>query len=127
MLGTNPLIAFVATTQPELAKTFYRDILGLLLVSDEEFALVFDANGTMLRIAKVDELRPESRTVIGWQVDDIESTIRTLVSLGVRFERYMGLEQDDLGIWSTGGGQIAWFKDPDGNVLSLTRFGSRKN
>ncbi len=103
MLGTNALIAFVATTQPELAKTFYRDILGLRLVSDEEFALVFDANGTMLRIAKVDELRPQR---------------------GVRFERYQGLEQDDLGIWRTGGGKIAWFKDPDGNVLSLTRFGS---
>jgi catechol 2,3-dioxygenase-like lactoylglutathione lyase family enzyme len=124
MLGTNALIAFVAAAQPELAKTFYRDILGLRLVSDEEFALVFDANGTMLRIAKVDELRPQSRTAIGWQVDDIESTIRTLVSRGVRFERYEGLKQDDLGIWSTGGGQIAWFKDPDGNVLSLTRFGS---
>jgi catechol 2,3-dioxygenase-like lactoylglutathione lyase family enzyme len=124
VLGTSAVIAFVATTQPELAKTFYRDILGLRLVSDEEFALVFDANGTMLRIAKVDELRPQSRTVIGWQVDDIESTVRSLVSRGVRFERYEGLEQDDLAIWRHGGGQIAWFKDPDGNVLSLTRFGS---
>jgi catechol 2,3-dioxygenase-like lactoylglutathione lyase family enzyme len=124
VLGTNALIAFVATTQPELAKTFYRDVLGLRLVSDEEFALVFDANGTMLRIAKVDELRPQSHTVIGWQVDDIESTIRTLVLRGVRFERYDGLEQDHLAIWSTDGGKIAWFKDPDGNVLSLTRFGS---
>jgi catechol 2,3-dioxygenase-like lactoylglutathione lyase family enzyme len=90
VLGTDALIAFVATTQPELAKAFYRDILGLRLVSDEEFALVFDANGTMLRIAKVDELRPQSQTVIGWQVDDIESTIRALVSRGVRFERYEG-------------------------------------
>ena len=124
MLGTNPLIAFVATMQPDLAKTFYRDVLGLRLVSDEEFALVFDANGTMLRIAKVDELRAESRTAIGWQVDVIESTVRTLVSRGVRFERYEGLEQDDLGIWTTGGGKVAWFKDPDGNVLSLTQFGS---
>jgi catechol 2,3-dioxygenase-like lactoylglutathione lyase family enzyme len=124
VLGTNALIAFVATTQPELAKTFYRDILGLRLVSDEEFALVFDANGTTLRIAKVDELRPQAHTVIGWQVNDIESTIRALVSRGVRFERYEGLEQDDLAIWSSGGGKIAWFKDPDGNVLSLTSFGS---
>jgi catechol 2,3-dioxygenase-like lactoylglutathione lyase family enzyme len=123
VLGTNALIAFVATTQPELAKTFYRDVLGLRLVSDEEFALVFDANGTMLRIAKVDELRPQSHTVIGWRVDDIASTIRALVSRGVRFERYEGLEQDDLAIWSSGGEKIAWFKDPDGNVLSLTRFG----
>src|SRR4029077_3477032 len=110
--------------QPELAKTFYRDILGLRLVSDEEFALVFDAGGTMLRLAKEDELRPQSRTVVSWNVDDIEATIRTLVSRGVRFARYDQLEQDDLGIWSTGGGKIAWFKDPDGNVLSLTQFGS---
>jgi hypothetical protein len=62
--------------------------------------------------------------VIGWQVDDIESTIRALVTRGVQFERYEGLEQDDLAIWRHGGGQIAWFKDPDGNVLSLTRFRS---
>jgi catechol 2,3-dioxygenase-like lactoylglutathione lyase family enzyme len=112
VVGTTALIAFVATTQPELAKTFYRDILGLRLLGDEEFALVFDANGTMLRIAKVDELRPQSRTVIGWQVDDIESTIRALVSRGVRFERYEGLEQDDLAIWSTGGGKAPGSKTP---------------
>jgi catechol 2,3-dioxygenase-like lactoylglutathione lyase family enzyme len=124
MLGTSALIGFVATTQPERAKTFYRDVLGLRLVSDEEFALVFDANGTMLRIAKVDELRPSSRTVIGWSVDNIESAVRGLGSRGIQFERYDGLKQDDLGIWASDGGRIAWFKDPDGNVLSLTMFGS---
>ena len=89
------MIGFVSTTDPAKAKAFYGDVLGFRLIGDDDFALVFDANGTMLRIAKVDELRPESRTVIGWQVDDIESTIRALVSRGVRFERYEGLEQDD--------------------------------
>ena len=113
----------ISVSDVEQATAFYRDILGLRLVSDEEFALVFDANGTMLRIAKVDELHPQSRTVIGWQVGDIESAIRALVSRGVRFERYEGLEQDDLGIWaSPSGAQIAWFKDSDGNTLSLTQF-----
>lgn len=112
----------MATTQPERAKAFYRDVLDLRLVSDEEFALVFDANGTMLRVAKVDDLHPLSRTVIGWRVDDIESAVRGLGSRGVQFERFDGLQQDNLGIWTTDGGRIAWFKDPDGNVLSLTMF-----
>jgi catechol 2,3-dioxygenase-like lactoylglutathione lyase family enzyme len=124
VLGTSPLIGFVGTTQPERAKTFYRDVLGLSLVSDEEFALVFDADGTMLRIAKLGELTPPDRTAIGWRVEDIEGVVRDLTGRGVRFERYDGLKQDALGIWDTGGGsRVAWFKDPDGNVLSLTRFG----
>ena len=125
MLGTSPLIGFIATVQPERAKAFYRDVLGLSLVGDEEFALVFDANGTMLRVAKVSELIPENRTVIGWQVEDIVAVVRDLAARGVQFERYDGLNQDALGIWDAGGGsRVAWFKDPDGNVLSLTRFGS---
>ena len=111
--------------QPERAKAFYRDVLGLSLVGDEEFALVFDANGTMLRVAKVSELIPENRTVIGWQVEDIVAVVRDLAARGVQFERYDGLNQDALGIWDAGGGsRVAWFTDPDGTVLSLTRFGS---
>lgn len=104
---------------------FYREVLDLSLVGDEQFALVFDANGTMLRIAKRAELIPDNRTVIGWEVDDIDAVVNDLSTRGVRFERYDGLNQDALGIWDTGNGsRVAWFKDPDGNVLSLTSFGS---
>ena len=123
VLATSALIAFVATAAPERAKAFYRDVLGLRLRSDEEYALVFDANGTMLRVAKVEELAPLDRTVVGWQVEDIESVARQLGERGVHFERYGWMDQDDLGIWTTpDGSRVAWFRDPDGNVLSLTQF-----
>ena len=123
VLATSALIAFVATAAPERAKAFYRDVLGLPLRSDEEYALVFDANGRMLRVAKVEALTPLDRTVVGWQVEDIESVARHLGERGVQFERYGWMDQDDLGIWTTqDGSRVAWFRDPDGNVLSLTQF-----
>jgi catechol 2,3-dioxygenase-like lactoylglutathione lyase family enzyme len=123
MLASSDLIAFVATLDPERARAFYGDVLGLSLESDDGFALVFDANGIMLRVVRVAELTPVERTSVGWRVDDIESSVRQLVERGVRFERYAGLPQDDLAIWTTpDGSKVAWFKDPDANVLSLTQF-----
>jgi catechol 2,3-dioxygenase-like lactoylglutathione lyase family enzyme len=125
ILATSPLISFVATAHPSQAQTFFEGVLGLRLVSDDPFALVFDANGATLRVAKVDSLSPQPFTVLGWLVADIAATIRQLGERGVRFERYtaMGMVQDDLGIWTApGGAQIAWFKDPDGNTLSLTQL-----
>ena len=123
MLGLHDVIAFVATTNPNQAKEFYDGVLGLRLVSDEPFALVFDAHGTMLRIAKVQVLNPAGHTVLGWRVADINGLVRELKVRGVTFERYDGLQQDDLGIWTApGGAYVAWFKDPDGNTLSLTQF-----
>ena len=120
MLTKADPIAFVATVNAEAAIAFYRDVLGLTFVSDDPFAVVFDLNGTMLRIAKVESLTPAQQTVLGWQVDDIEATVRGLTEKGVTFERYPQLEQDDMGIWTSPGARIAWFKDPDGNTLSLT-------
>ncbi len=120
MLTNADPIAFVATVNAEAAIAFYRDVLGLAFVSDDPFALVFDLNGTMLRIAKVESFTPAQHTVLGWQVDDIEATVRGLREKGVTFERYEQLEQDDMGIWTSPGARIAWFKDPDGNTLSLT-------
>ena len=123
MLGTHDVIAFVATKHPERAKTFYSSVLGLRLVSDTPFAIVFDARGTMLRISKVAELTPASYTVLGWKVPDVRATMQDLANKGVTFERYKGLPQDESGIWtSPDGHRIAWFKDPDGNTLSLTQF-----
>ena len=85
--------------------------------------MVFDANGTMLRVQKVQELLPARHAVLGWDVRDIRAEIEALTKKGVRFERFDGLPQDELGIWtSPAGGKIAWFKDPDGNTLSLTQF-----
>jgi catechol 2,3-dioxygenase-like lactoylglutathione lyase family enzyme len=124
MLGTSDIIAFVGVSGAGAARTFYRDILGLTLVSEDAFALVFDANGTMLRVTLVPEVRPANYTVLGWQVTDIIASAKQLSASGVQFQRYPGLnDRDELGIWTApGGARIAWFKDPDGNVLSITQF-----
>jgi len=117
------IISFVATRNPANARKFYEETLGLAFISEDTFAIVFDAKGTMLRVQKVPELRPAHHTVLGWEVHDIRVEIEALTKNGVRFERFDGLPQDELGIWtSPAGGKIAWFKDPDGNTLSLTQF-----
>jgi catechol 2,3-dioxygenase-like lactoylglutathione lyase family enzyme len=123
MLARAKLIAFAPTSSPARAKEFYRDTLGLPLVSEDGFALVFDANGTMLRVTTVSELAPHRFTVLGWEVPDIRATVRDLQQAGVQFERYAGMTQDELGIWTApGGARVAWFKDPDGNVVSVSQF-----
>lgn len=121
-LREHDLIAFIATRDPERAKEFYRDTLNLPLVSEElPFALVFDAHGTLLRVTVVRELQPAAYTVLGWQVPNVSEAAQGLRDRGVRFERYPGLQQDDLDIWTApGGARIAWFKDPDGNTLSIS-------
>ena len=123
MLGNYYIVAFIATTQPASTKDFYERTLGLKPVEDSPFALVFEAHGTMLRIQKVDKLQPAPFTAAGWHVPDIRAAVQGLAVRGVRFERYEGLTQDDLGIWTTpSGARVAWFKDPCGNILSLTQF-----
>jgi catechol 2,3-dioxygenase-like lactoylglutathione lyase family enzyme len=123
ILASAPLIAFLATADAARARTFYTVTLGLRLVEDSPFALVFDVMGTMLRIQKVAALTPHPFTVLGWQVDDVAAAVRDLAGRGVTFNRYDGLDQNGVGIWtSPAGARIAWFSDPDGNVLSLTEF-----
>jgi catechol 2,3-dioxygenase-like lactoylglutathione lyase family enzyme len=123
MLDSCPLIAFVATAQPEQARQFYGHVLGLRLVADEPFALVFDANGTTLRVAKVQQLTPAQNTILGWLVPDITSAVTELGRRGVAFERYEGMPQDGQGICAfPDGARVAWLKDPDGNTLSLTQL-----
>jgi catechol 2,3-dioxygenase-like lactoylglutathione lyase family enzyme len=122
-LGSQDIVAFVATASPVRAKKFYRDTLGLRLVDENPFALVFDAHGTMLRVTRVDSVAVAGYTVLGWYVTDIVDMVTRLKKAGIRFERYDGMEQDKFGIWqSPSGARVAWFKDPDGNTLSLTEF-----
>ena len=123
MLNNQPLVAFVGVTDPARAKAFYQGTLGLRLVSEQlPFALDFDANGTELRVSLVQQVVPAGYTVLGWQVADIEDEVKSLVSAGVVFERYPGMAQDELGIWkSPSGARVAWFKDPDGNTLSVSQ------
>ncbi len=123
MLADKKLKAFVPTVKSAEAKNFYQDILGLTLLSEDNFALEFDANRTSLRIIIVPELKPQLFTAAGWDVDDISSTAFALSSRGVVFEKYAQLEQDALGIWtSPNGSKVAWFKDPDGNILSISEI-----
>ena len=117
------IISFVATKNPAVALKFYAETLDLKLVTDDPFAIVFDVNGTMLRVQKVQELTPANHTALGWEVSDIAATVKELSQKGIHFERFPGLPQDNSGVWtSPAGGKIAWFKDPDGNILSLTQF-----
>jgi catechol 2,3-dioxygenase-like lactoylglutathione lyase family enzyme len=125
ILGGSKIIAFIHITDWARARAFYEDVIGLRLVEEEKpFALVFDANGIMLRLTPGGEHKPAPGTVLGWEVESIEATVERLQSAGVEFKRYPGLnDSDPLGIWtSPSGARIAWFHDPDGNVLSLTQF-----
>ncbi|MEM7256094.1 MAG: VOC family protein [Pseudomonadota bacterium] len=122
MLGQSSVVAFVATANAKQSEAFYAQALGLTKLEDSPFALVFDANGTLLRIQKVSTVSPPPYTVLGWEVDDIESSVRGLAENGVVFQFYEQMPQNDLGIWtSPGGARVAWCKDPDGNILSITQ------
>lgn len=116
-------IAFIATDDADAALTFYGDVLGLKLLEDSHFALVFDDGGQMLRVQKVAQVEPAPNTVHGWEVTDIAAEITALSRQGVQFARYEALEQDEQGVWtSPDGHRIAWFRDPSNNNLSLTQF-----
>ena len=123
MLAHNESVSFIATRDATCSRRFYEESLGLKLIADEHFALVFDLNGHVLRIAKVDNLSPAAHTVLGWQVKDISEAVKNLIAREVVFEFYDGMPQDEYGIWvSPSGAKVAWFKDPDGNNLSITQM-----
>jgi catechol 2,3-dioxygenase-like lactoylglutathione lyase family enzyme len=123
MLGDAPYMGFIPVRDMAAARIFYGDTLGLTVTDENPYALVLEAGGTMLRLTLVEALSPQPFTIAGWQVLDIASAVDTLAGRGVSFTRYEGMDQDARGIWTTPGGDfVAWFKDPDGNTLSLTTF-----
>ena len=118
----NPVV-FLATANAERSRTFYERVLGLAFVADEPPALVFRVGDSMLRIQKVEQVHAAPYTALGWAVSDIRQTASDLRASGVVFQRYDGMNQDDDGIWhAPSGAFVAWFRDPDGHVLSLTQF-----
>ena len=122
MLSSGKLIGFVPTKDSKRAREFYEGKLGLQFVSDDQFALVIQAGENMIRIAKAKDFIPAQYTVMGWEVTDVEAIVRWLNGRGVAFEKYPFVEDRELGIWTTpNGDKVAWFKDPDGNVLSLSQ------
>ncbi len=122
-LDGSSLIAFVPTMNLPRARAFYAETLGLPVTEESPFACVFDANGTMLRLTPVRKLSRTRYTVLGWRVADIASTVANLGEAGVAFVHYRGMDLDEAGIWTApGGDRVAWFEDPDGNMLSVTQF-----
>ncbi|HEX4861950.1 MAG TPA: VOC family protein [Rhizomicrobium sp.] len=114
--------AFLAVTDRARAREFYSDVLGLALKHEDDFALVFDSFGTALRVSPVKSFSAQPFTVLGWEVPDIKKAVAALAARGIEFVRVPGLPQDDQGIWSPGPGIfVAWFKDPDGNMLSVAQ------
>ncbi len=132
MLSNSKLVAFAAVRDRDAARHFYRDVLGLELLGEDQFAMVFDANGTILRITPVADWTPPKFTVLGWEVPDIEQAVSELSAAGVQFEHFPWMkDQSPSGIWTSpsgpgvapvhAGARVAWFKDPDGNVLSVSQ------
>lgn len=123
MLGSAKVVTFIPTRDGQRAKAFYGGVLGLRLLSEDSFALVFDASGIMLRVTNVSDFRPQPFTVLGWEVSGIARAASDLAEKGVTFENYGFPGQDGSGIWSApGGAKVAWLKDPDGNVLGITEL-----
>ncbi|MDK2756365.1 MAG: VOC family protein [Blastomonas fulva] len=116
-------VTFINTASRAASEPFYRDVLGLSFVADDGFAAVFDLPGAVLRITELQGYRPAPHPALGWMVDDIAATMQALIERGVTPTIYEGFGQDALGIWTAPDGiaKVAWFNDPDGNVLSLTQ------
>ena len=124
MLGNSKPVILLPTVKKDEAKEFYETTLGLTFRHDDGFALVFDSAGIMLRVTPVRAFTPHEFSVLGWEVDDIAAAAAELAGRGVTFEIYdlPWMEQDDQGVWSAPDGtKVAWFKDPDGNLLSLSQ------
>jgi len=117
-------MTFIVTRDRDTAKKFYGETLGFRQTGEDNFAVVYDLNGTMLRVTTLKDHKPQMQTVLGWEVPDIVDAVKTLRAKGVTFNIYQGFAQDELGIWTAPGttSRIAWFLDPDGNNLSLTQF-----
>jgi len=135
MLGSAEVVTFIPTLDFAKSRPFYEETLGLRFVNDDGFALVFamgeqesvgtenKGRGVILRLVKVGTLLPHPFTVLGWNVGNLDQTVTRLAERAVTFERYPWMEQDGMGVWTApGGARVAWFKDPDGNLLSVSQF-----
>lgn len=126
MLESLNLIAFLTTSRPAESKEFYADKLGLIFMGEDPSFLIFDSNGIVLRIQKAKSFTPSSQTALGWEVSDVVHQVDDLIRAGVKMLRRPGLQQDQIGIWTAPDGtMIAWFQDPDGNVLTVSEHAER--
>ena len=124
MLTNSKPVILIPTIKKQEAREFYEKVLGLTFKVNDGFAIVFETGGIMLRLTTVHEFTPHPFSVLGWEVDDITRSVEALVGRGVTFEKYdfAWMTQDELGVWTAPDGtKVAWFKDPDGNLLSVTQ------
>jgi len=122
MADLKRMVGFLVTTRPDAARRFYTEVLGFRLLSDDAHALAFDTPGALLRIGKAEHFQPSAGTVLGWEVDPIQSAVADLTSKGAVFERFPGMQADTHAIFTfPNGDRVAWFKDPEGNLLSLSQ------
>lgn len=123
MADLGPMMGFIPTRDGEAARAFYETKLGLRFISDDQFALVFQSGANMIRIARTGSFTPAPFTILGWQSSHIEQDVRDLSARGIKFERYDYMTAaNELGIWTApNGAKVAWFKDPDGNTLSISQ------
>jgi catechol 2,3-dioxygenase-like lactoylglutathione lyase family enzyme len=120
VLNTFPINGFVRISDPERSRRFYEETLGLAFDYDNPYVMVFRSGNSQIIAQIVKEFAPVPATVLGWEVKDIENVVSALRNSGVVFEKYEGMDQDELGIWKSPAGKVAWFKDPDGNILSVS-------
>ena len=126
MLDRAELVAFVPAADLGRARHFYETVLGLTCVDATAVACVFDCGGTTLRVTLVADFSPAAYTVLGWAVPDLGAAVQTILDRSVVTERYAGIEQDERGIWTTpDGDMVVWFRDSEGNTLSLTQPAGR--
>jgi catechol 2,3-dioxygenase-like lactoylglutathione lyase family enzyme len=117
------LMGFIPTRDGDAARAFYETKVGLRFISDDQFALVFQSGANLIRISRTGSFTPAPYTILGWQSSNVEQDVREMAARGIKFERYDYIgTQDELGIWtSPSGAKVAWFKDPDGNTLSISQ------
>jgi catechol 2,3-dioxygenase-like lactoylglutathione lyase family enzyme len=120
MLTSSRLNGFIPTKDTKKARSFYEGVLGLTFAEENEYVAVFRSGNNMIVAQKMDKFEPAQRTILGWEVENIREAVSFLTKRGVVFERYPWAQQDELGIWKSPQGEVAWFKDPDGNVLSVS-------
>jgi catechol 2,3-dioxygenase-like lactoylglutathione lyase family enzyme len=122
MAAFKRMVGFLVTTNPDAARRFYTEILGFRLISDDAYALAFDTSTGRLRIVKAEQFTPAHGTVLGWEVDDIQADLADLKAKGAVFERFHGMPADENAVFTfPTGDKVAWFRDPDGNLLSLSQ------
>ena len=122
MLGSATITALVGTMKPEAAKAFYQDVLGLDFITDDTYAMIFEGKNASVRVSRVPAVVPAPYAVLAFTVDDIDKTVDALTAKGVLFQRYGFFVQDAKGIWTAPDGtKVAWFHDPDLNLISLVQ------